>query len=248
MKLMIRADDLGYSRGVNYGIYDSVKHGVINNVGVMVNMPDTQHGVNLLKDLDVCFGQHTNICVGKPLSDPSKIPSLVQENGEFKPSSAYRNATEDFVDLDEVILEIEAQYERYKQLMGKEPEYFEGHAVVSDNFLKGLEIVAKRHGLKYFGFAFDDKPIIVNDNKVFIHMEAMDASYDPFAMIKRIVEKPSENAFDLVVFHPGYLDANILEKSSLTTPRTQEVKVATSKELQQFLTVNNIHLYTYNEL
>lgn len=25
MKIMVRADDLGYSRGVNYGIYDTVK-------------------------------------------------------------------------------------------------------------------------------------------------------------------------------------------------------------------------------
>ena len=33
MKIMVRADDLGYSRGVNYGIYDTVKNGVIKNIG-----------------------------------------------------------------------------------------------------------------------------------------------------------------------------------------------------------------------
>jgi len=36
--IIIRADDLGYSKGVNYGTYESVKNGLINNVGVMVNM------------------------------------------------------------------------------------------------------------------------------------------------------------------------------------------------------------------
>ena len=31
--IIIRADDLGYSKGVNYGTYESVKNGLINNVG-----------------------------------------------------------------------------------------------------------------------------------------------------------------------------------------------------------------------
>ena len=44
MKIMVRADDLGYSRGVNYGIYDTVKKGVIKNIGFMVNMPDSVEG------------------------------------------------------------------------------------------------------------------------------------------------------------------------------------------------------------
>lgn len=86
MKIMVRADDLGYSRGVNYGIYDTVKNGVIKNIGFMVNMPDSVEGYELVKDLDVCLGQHTNVCIGTPISDPKLIPSLVDENGQFKSS------------------------------------------------------------------------------------------------------------------------------------------------------------------
>ena len=55
MKIMVRADDLGYSRGVNYGIYDTVKNGVIKNIGFMVNMPDSVEGYELVKGLDICF-------------------------------------------------------------------------------------------------------------------------------------------------------------------------------------------------
>lgn len=55
MKIMVRADDLGYSRGVNYGIYDTVKNGVIKNIGFMVNMPDSVEGYELVKDLDICL-------------------------------------------------------------------------------------------------------------------------------------------------------------------------------------------------
>ena len=117
--------DLGFSESINYGIEKSVKEGIIRTVGIMMNMDATEHGINLLKDTGVCFGLHTNICVGKPLVDPKLIPSLVDENGYFKSSKTYRKAKEDFVVLDEVLLEVEAQYLRYVELMGEKPHYFE---------------------------------------------------------------------------------------------------------------------------
>ena len=51
-KIMVRADDLGFSKAVNYGIYETVKNGVIRNIGFMVNMPDSLHGYELVKDYD----------------------------------------------------------------------------------------------------------------------------------------------------------------------------------------------------
>lgn len=60
-RLLIRADDLGYSRGVNYGIVDSVRGGLVGSVGVMTNMESVDHGLELLDGLDVCLGQRTNI-------------------------------------------------------------------------------------------------------------------------------------------------------------------------------------------
>lgn len=49
-KIMVRADDLGFSKAINYGIYETVKNGVIKNIGFMVNMPDSLHGYELVKD------------------------------------------------------------------------------------------------------------------------------------------------------------------------------------------------------
>ena len=178
-KILIRADDLGYSEGVNYGIAKSVKEGIIKSVGVMSNMPTVAHGLKLLEGVDVCLGQHTNICVGKPLVDPSLIPSITNEHGEFKSSKEYRSAKEDFVVLDEVILEIEAQYERFVELTGRQPQYFEGHAVSSKNFFKGLEIVANRHGLKYNGMAPGSEPMMVGNTMVYMWMDSMNPDYDP---------------------------------------------------------------------
>ena len=104
-QILVRADDLGYSKGVNYGIADALEGGIIQSVGVMANMPEAQKGLELIAGKNVCLGLHTNICLGKPLTDPKLIPSLVQENGEFKTSKTYRNSKVDFVNLEEVMLE-----------------------------------------------------------------------------------------------------------------------------------------------
>ena len=246
--LMIRADDLGYSEAVNYGIAKTVREGIIKNVGFMVNMPTSTHGYDLIKNEDVCLGQHTNICVGRPIADPSLIPSIVQENGEFKTSGEYRKSKNDFVVLEEVIIEIEAQYEKFKEITGREPQYFEGHAIESENFLKGLEIVAKKHDLKYSGISFDGRPIMVNGKKVYMWMESMQKNYNPEVTFKRMVENSHEDAFDMMILHPGYLDSYILNHSSLTIPRTLEVEFATGSEIIKYLNENNIELYTYDEL
>lgn len=100
-KLLIRADDLGCCKGVNLGIAKCVNEGAIRGVGVMPNMPLTKSGLSLLKRNDLCLGQHTNICDGPSVSQPSRIPSLVGADGQFKPAKVYRTAAQDFVVYDE---------------------------------------------------------------------------------------------------------------------------------------------------
>ncbi len=250
-RILIRADDLGYSEGINYGIAKSVKDGIIRSVGVMTNMPAVQHGLDLLHGIEVCYGQHTNICVGKPLTAPELIPSIVQENGEFQPSKAYRAAEKegnDFVVLDEVILEIEAQYQRFVELVGQQPHYFEGHAVASKNFFKGLEIVAKRHGLPYLPFSLD-KPVRFQNTMLYISMDSMTPDYVPFTSLKQAAMKDyGEDGCAMFVCHPGYLDAYILETSSLTTPRVLEVEMACREETKRWLADNQVAVVNYDEL
>lgn len=246
-RLLIRADDLGYSEGINYGIAKCVKEGIIKSVGVMTNMPAVEHGLKLLKGEKVCYGQHTNICVGRPLTDPKLIPSITNENGEFRSSKEYRSAKEDFVVLDEVILEIEAQYQRFKELTGEEPRYFEGHAVASENFFKGLEIVAKRHGLKYLEFS-PKSPVRFAGTLLYPHMESMQPDYEPFESLKSAVNNAHEDGCEMFVCHPGYLDAYILRTSSLTSARAYEVDMVCNPDTKKWLEENDVQLVTYDDL
>ena len=247
-KLLVRADDLGYSEGVNYGIAKTVIDGIIRSVGVMTNMPAAEHGLRLLQGVTVCYGQHTNICVGTPLTDPKKIPSITTPFGQFKSSKEYRAATEDFVNLNEVVLEIEAQYNRFVELTGRQPEYFEGHAVMSANFFQGLRIVAEHHKLKLCEIPFDGKPVTVGKTIVYGHIASMNQNHDPFQDLKETVESAHKGACDVFICHPGYLDAYILKTSSLTIPRALEVEMLCDNKTREWLAQQPIELVTYNDL
>ena len=161
-KIMVRADDLGISKAINYGIYETVKNGVIRNIGFMVNMPDSLHGYELVKDYDICLGQHTNVCVGKPICNPKDIPTLVNADGTFKTSKMYRST--------------------------KEPAYFEAHAVMSENLNRAIEIVGNRHNLKTLIMGCEK----VNGQDMHMYMDSMFPNYDPMTSFKKMVDEAKD--------------------------------------------------------
>lgn len=249
--ILIRADDLGWTEAINYGIAKTMRDGIIRSVGLMPNMSAARHGWNLVKDLNPCVGQHTSICAGRPLTDPSRIPSLCQEDGSFKPSRAYREAAklgEDFVALDEVVMEIEAQYRLFVEITGQQPHYFEGHAVSSPNLFRGLSIVGERHDLPVLDFALEG-PVRFRNTLLYPSMDSMKQDYDPVASLKAAAQRDyGADGCCMFVCHPGYLDDEILRTSSLTVPRTKEVAMAINPAVRQWLADNQIKVVTYDDL
>lgn len=148
-KLLMRADDLGFSEAVNYGIAKMVREGLIRNCGVMVNMDATEHGGRLLEGASCCLGLHCNVSVGRPLCPPEEVPSLVDSRGIFHSSRRYREAAREFATVEDFHRELTAQYRRFLELFGRKPAYFEAHTVRSENLRRALEQVAEENGLFY---------------------------------------------------------------------------------------------------
>lgn len=249
-KIIVRADDLGYSEAVNLGLLKTLRQGIINNVGFMVNMPTSQAGLDQLRQIKkpIDIGLHTVICTGRPVSDAAQLPSITTAEGYFKPSKIYRSAQTDFVDLDEVVIEIEAQYQKFVAMVGRKPDYFEGHAVVSDNFVKGLQIVAQRHNLNFLEYHFDGAPTISKGKKLYSEMASMQPDYDPYATLKKTATIHHDDGYEVMVCHPGYLDNFILTHSSLTIPRTQEVEMACDPSVKKWLSDHEVELIRYSQV
>ncbi len=246
-QIMIRADDLGYSQGINYGIERAVKHGIINNVGWMVNMDASMHGYELLKDCDISWGLHTNICAGKPITDPKYIPSLVEKDGSFHPSKVYRQADHDIVNLEEALIEIEAQLQRFIEWRGKAPDYFEAHAVKSKTFDQAIQMTAQKHGYLYQELSFDSHiPVQINGHTMYMTLKGSVPGYDPVYEFKHMVENGHEDCINLLIYHPGYIDAYLMEHSSLVHCRPLETEA--SVVLKDYVQKNKVHLLSYKEL
>ena len=254
-QLLIRADDIGYSYAVNLGIARCVNEGLVRSAGLMPNMPEAARGWERIKDADVAIGQHTNLCLGTPCADPALVPSLLGEDGQLHSSREFRSAFaegREIVRYDELVVEVEAQLERFRQIVGRDPEYFEAHAIQSANVFRAIHDVAQRHGLKEQPLSFDPTKA-VHCGKTDVHMALEDMlppeQYDPTEFIHRTVEKMADGETYVLVFHPGYLDAFILGNSSLTVNRTKEVDALVDPALRTWLEAQpDLRLVTYRDL
>ena len=256
MKLIIRADDFGFSPAVNYGEITAIKTGLVKSVGLMVNMPGTKQALRMLRDFpEVCLGLHANLVVGKPCANPAKVTSLIQSNGDFISSRTYREqlkkGVEVYTDELAVRIEIESQINCFYQLTGKLPEYIDTHAVHSDHLFSVVKSVAKQYNIMFLA---TDPSYSTNLSKNPTRLSSSSDFYQnggtPDKYIDKIGSEMSRdcNSFSYIVIHPGYLDDDVFSKSSFTTMRTHDVAMITSEKTKQWLEENQVQIVSHRAL
>jgi chitin disaccharide deacetylase len=84
-RLILNADDYGFTPGVSAGILECVQAGVVTSISVMVNTPGFEDGVRRLRVLakPPGVGLHLNLTAGAPVSAAHEVPSLVDARGRF---------------------------------------------------------------------------------------------------------------------------------------------------------------------
>ena len=50
MKVIMNADDFGFSKGANLGILEGFQNGIISSTSLMVNMPGFAHAISLMEN------------------------------------------------------------------------------------------------------------------------------------------------------------------------------------------------------
>ena len=226
-RILLRADDLGYSVGVNSGLAWACDNGLPMSIGLMMNLPDVRHGFELIADKGYCLGMHTTISAGRPLSDPSVVPSLVSKEGTFHPSDLYRKATSDLAALADVEREAEAQYQAFVELVGREPDYVDVHAVSSENFIIGARNVAERHGKPFSYLAPSGHTMRVGSSDMLLPGSQGDLG-QLIATVIAAEAQASTPVVHALMLHPGFVDAQLMRTSSLTLPRTTDTEILRS--------------------
>ncbi len=130
-RLIVNADDLGLSPGVNRGILEAHKRGVVTSTTAMVNTPSAAAGIGLVQAEapTMGLGLHLNLSFGKPLLSPAEVPSLVRADGRFV-SVSRGLASARCWRPHEVRAELEAQLERFIKLAGALPDHLDSHQLV----------------------------------------------------------------------------------------------------------------------
>ena len=117
-RLILNADDYGFTPGVSAGILECVQAGVVTSVSVMVNTPGFEDGVRRLRALakPPGVGLHLNLTAGAPVLAAREVPSLVDARGRFLslPRLALRAVAGTIV-TDDVAREATAQLARLSE-------------------------------------------------------------------------------------------------------------------------------------
>ena len=244
-KLIINADDFGYSRAVTYGILDSYKTGILTSTTMMMNTEATEHAVEAAKENPgLGIGVHLVLTFGKPLLDTHK--TIVDKEGNFKKLSIYESGNFE-IDLDEVYKEWKAQIEKFLSY-GLIPTHLDSHHHI--NSFGELYKVYLRLADEYNLPVRNNFPNLKHiDNKVkttdLFHLEYKEAleNIESISEIFKVYDSVE------VMTHPSYLDKFIMENSSFNLPRLEETAFLTDKErTKEFRESSLFELVTFREL
>jgi len=149
--LIVNADDLAWAEGVNRGIAEGHRNGIVTSATILANGAAFASAVELAKATpSLGVGVHLNLSDGRPVSSPETVPSIVNARGEFVggPEALLLRVARRNLRLNEVELEWESQIQKVVNA-GIRPTHLDGHKHV--HMLPGLfEIalrLAKRHAI-----------------------------------------------------------------------------------------------------
>lgn len=148
MKLIIRADDVGYSKAHNIGSFQAIDNGVATAADVMFDTPGAEEALRFLKERPwISVGWHVHLW-GSPLSEASSVPTLIREDGHFR-----RDIMDsEEVSYDEILRELYEEMDFCASILGYTPRYMMMAKEGDTPFLRAMSIIQEEFGIAS-GFA-----------------------------------------------------------------------------------------------
>jgi hopanoid biosynthesis associated protein HpnK len=161
--LIVNADDLGWTDGVNRGILDAFRGGIVTSTTLLANGIAFAEAVKAAKSAPgLAVGVHLNLSDGAPVADPEAVTSLLNNQGNFAggPEGLLLKRARGVIVLDEVEEEWDAQIQKVRD-SGIRPTHLDGHKHV--HMLPGLfEIalrLAKKHGIEAIRVSLEESSL-----------------------------------------------------------------------------------------
>ena len=161
--LIVNADDLGWTEGVNRGIAESHRKGLVTSTSLLANGPAFASALAVAAaNPELGVGVHLNLSDGVPTAKPNEVPGLLNASGELEggPESLLLRIASRGLELAQVEREWDAQIRKVRDA-GINPTHLDGHKHVQ--MLPGLfEIalrLAKKHSIRAIRVAHEESKL-----------------------------------------------------------------------------------------
>lgn len=274
-RLIINADDFGFSEGVTRGIVEAHLAGSVTSTSIMANSVDWENAVRLARanrTLDI--GLHLNLVQGRPLL---RVPSLTDPaTSEFYPLGALaRRAMLGRIDAVELEAETLAQIARVRGA-GIAVTHLDGHRhahalpgifpvvarVASEVGIRVIRIPREPLGINALNAAATSRKVVLRAALAASHALLLAPplmATDHFRGIslqggrhfasrfRRALDTLEPGSTELMV-HPGYVDEALVAQDPYTTPREIELAELLSAGVRERLERGDIELVSFAAL
>lgn len=217
-KLIVNADDFGYSEGINDGIIKAFKEGIVTSTSLMVRESAREHAVYLSKfNPRLGLGLHFQIDMGKWFDPLRKVLPIIQMN----------KTKQEFLD----------QINEFRCLTGKMPDHVNSHGHIHQlpRLYQLISIYCHKNNIPLRGE--------INLIKSFYDIPK---SW-PLAIkyLTKILRDLPEGVSELEC-HPGVVSKDF--KSSYLFQRELELRVLTAPEIKKEIVKLHIKLTSWKRL
>jgi predicted glycoside hydrolase/deacetylase ChbG (UPF0249 family) len=247
-RLIVNADDLGRSPGVNQGIAQAHAGGIVTSATLLVNYPAAAEVPTLAQENPgLGVGLHLALMGGRSTLPATQVPSLVTSRG-LLPDTLEELAAAQPRDI---LAEARAQLRRFRELMGRDPTHFDAHhhAHKTPVVLEVIVTLAWETGLPVRSLSaqmrarFRAEGIVSPDHFV----EAFHGDAATQESLVRILGELPRVTSELMC-HPAIVDEELMAGSRYAEPRARELQALTSSEARQVLQAAGVRLIHYGAL
>lgn len=241
MKLIINADDFGFTKSITDGIIEGIKGGYVTSTSIMSNMEATEYAVlKALENNIDCIGLHINFTKGKPM-----IPNnhLMDENGNFFHRSI--QLTNPNLTYEDAYNEIKAQINKIEELSNGKLliDHLDTHhfSCRHENIKKAIIAIAKERNIPIRN-EFDcdiNRPDLFN-----MDFSLTNVTYE--ALEKIIHTYKNQNISIELLTHPGFIDEHTMSLTGYNVEREKELEIL--KQAKDNGLFNDIELISFKEL
>jgi predicted glycoside hydrolase/deacetylase ChbG (UPF0249 family) len=124
-RLLVTADDFGLTPGVNLGIIEAHRRGIVTSTSLMVNAPAAAEAARLAAETpSLAVGLHFVLTFGRPVAPLDAVGPLVSAEGRFPrlDSGVHQQAP-----AAAIRAELGAQLEAFERRLGRPPAHLDGH-------------------------------------------------------------------------------------------------------------------------